>query len=152
MKQVEQEQGQETFPALQLVLPQHGLLKAQHSTRSLFYFSASQHTPPTLVIHQQFSPSEWRVLLPLMRCFPSALLYETLLAALHKIKLTESRELIQQAGRDGARGAILRPLRDTVSRLRPKVQPFSFDIATRSGMGYAIIVPHTGSNHRKQGW
>ncbi len=141
MKQLEQEKGQEVFPALQRVLPAHFLLTAQHSTRSLFSFADTQHTPPTLMMHQQFSSSEWRVLLPLLRGFPSVIVYETLLAALLRIKVRESRELMQQACRDGGKRAILRSLRDTVSRLRTKVQPFSFDIATRTGKGYVITIP-----------
>ncbi len=134
---------QEVFPALQLVLPEHLLLTAQSRTRSLFSFSFSLQPdiPPSLMVHQQFTPTEWRVLLPLLRGFPSVIPYETLLAALHRIKLVESRELTRLNDRNGSSREILRPLRDTISRLRTKVQPFSFDIATKTGKGYVITIP-----------
>lgn len=132
---------QELFPALQLVLPKHFQLTAQSKTRSLFFLSLQHDITSTLMVHEQFTPGEWRVLLPLLRGFPSVIPYETLLAALHRIKLAESSELIQLTYRDGSSREILRPLRDTISRLRTKVQPFYFDIATRTGMGYVITVP-----------
>jgi hypothetical protein len=137
----QQEEGLEAFPALQLALPEHCLLIAQNHIRSLFYFyfSFQQDTPPSLMVHQQFTPTEWRVLLPLLRGFPSITSYEVLLAALLRIKQAESRELTRL--NNGSLREILRPLRDTVSRLRTKVQPFSFDIATRTGRGYVITVP-----------
>lgn len=147
MKQSERESDeQELFPALQLVLPDHLRLTAQSKTRSLFFLSVQHDTTPTLVNHQQFTPGEWRVLLPLLRGFPSVILYERLLAELQRINLAESSELIRLTSRDGSSREILRPLRDTISRLRTKVQPFYFDIATRTGMGYVITVPDKAPN------
>lgn len=140
MKQRESD-TQEVFPALQLVLPKHLLLTAQSKTRSLFFLSVQHTTPPTLMAYQQFTPGEWRVLLPLLRGFPSIIQYEKLLAEVHDISITDCRKHLQRALQDGSSRGAMRPLRDTISHLRTKVQPFSFEITTRTGKGYAITIP-----------
>ena len=119
------------------------MLLAYASLRTLsLLLTAPDASPPTvtLLAQAQFSPNEWPVLLALLRAYPSAVPRDTLLAAFHTISPAWSHQQLQIAHRDGHLRETLRPLRDTISRLRPKVQAFSLDIAARHGKGYVIIV------------
>jgi hypothetical protein len=131
--------NEEFFSSIQLILPKNLMLMASLDTRSLFFLSLNADAPASMGAYKQFTPTEWRVLLPLLREYPSVVMHETLLAALHGINLAESREQIRLSERNGTLRETLRPLRDTISRLRPKVQTFFLDIASRSGTGYVIL-------------
>jgi len=141
MKHVEADHTNEHFAAIQLLLPKNRMLMANHTARTLFFVSTDAGPPaPMIIAHQQFTLHEWHVLLALLRAYPSAVPRDTLLAAFHTISPAWSHQQMQMAHRDGHLRETLRPLRDTISRLRPKVQAFSLDIAARHGKGYVIIV------------
>jgi hypothetical protein len=147
--------NEEFFPSIQLILPENLMLIASLDTRSLFFLSLNADAPPSMGAYKQFTPTEWRVLLPLLRQYPSVVMHETLFAALHGINLAESHAQIRLSRRNGSLRETLRPLRDTISRLRPKVQTFFLDIASRSSIGYAITArddaaPHTSRKKRRK--
>jgi len=140
MRHSECEHLTEPFSAIQRLLPSRRLLTANSATRTLICFALNGQPPLTVLIEQRFSSSEWRVVLPLLQGYPRSQPYDRLLSALHGITPARGREQLQAAQRNGRLRETLRPLRDIISRLRPKLKEFSLDIATRQGNGYILIV------------
>jgi len=137
-----QHQTAEPFAGLQLAWSNDRLLIATAHTRTLLALPVDgEHSQATII--QRFTAGEWSLLLPLLQSYPGVVSYDRLLAARHAIPLGQSRKQVQAAQHTGHLRETLRPLRDTISRLRPKLKAFSFDIATRQGNGYVLIVQTT---------
>lgn len=128
------------FPVLQSALPTNRRLIAGSVARSLTLVRNDSDYPDNMIAQQEFTVTEWRVLLLLLDAYPRPAPYDRLLAALHDISLASSRQHLQKADHTGSVRETLRPLRDSISRLRPKLRALSLDIATRQGKGYVMIV------------
>jgi len=134
-----QQQTTEPFAGLQLAWSNDRLLIATTRTRTLLALPVDGNHSQAAII-QRFTAGEWSLLLPLLQSYPVVVSYDRLLAARHAIPLGQGRKQVQAAQHNGHLRETLRPLRDTISRLRPKLKAFSLDIATRQGNGYILIV------------
>ena len=137
------DQTSEPFPTLQLALPKNRLLLAIADTRTLSFLSTDAQRPSqNILVQQRFSPNEWQILIVLLQSYPLAVSHSHLFAKLQHLSPQQSQRQLQAAQRNGQLREILRPLREVVSSLRRKLQPFSLGIAVQQGSGYTITIRH----------
>jgi len=140
-------QANEHFPVLQLMLPNNRQLVGNTPLRALFLLSTDGNGMiPSVIVQQHFTLNEWCVLRVLLGAYPQAVPYQTLLAALHVSSLHHSQQHLHEAQRNGYLRETLRPVRDTISRLRPKVRAFSIGIAVQAESGYVLTVQESSQS------
>lgn len=98
---------------------------------------------PRLVLDEQLSANEVRILLPLLESFPHYSPYEVLLSSLESESVTGAglarcRQRLQEAQTLGTWPQELRPLRRALSSLRQKLHPFALEISTIREQGYSL--------------
>ncbi|GHO49196.1 hypothetical protein [Ktedonospora formicarum] len=98
---------------------------------------------PVLVKEEQFTTAEICVLLPILQSFPYYCSYATLLASLNWGRVTESttaqaHERLQEATEAGTWDAEMRPVRNLLSRVRPKLRRCGIEIASILETGYML--------------
>ncbi|HLZ80932.1 MAG TPA: hypothetical protein VKP04_04815, partial [Ktedonobacteraceae bacterium] len=98
---------------------------------------------PQLIMDQQFSYNEMRVLLPILESFPHYSPYEVLLAYLASDVVTAAsiarcRKLLQEAQKLGTWHQELRCLRRTLSSLRQKLHAFDLEISNIRERGCSL--------------
>lgn len=134
----------EVFSKVQIFLPQNQLLIANTSLRilSLILLTAdpSQHEPLPLLAQAQFTAHEWQALISLLESYPHYVSYAELLAAVTGRSLSASVRLLEKRKREGTLREELRPLRESISCLRPKLRGFGLGIAVSREWGYRIII------------
>lgn len=128
------------FPKLQLALPANRMLLADRSKHTLLFVDTEKVFPEGIIAIDTFKLAEWRVLLLLLESYPHLVVYAPLLAVLRNHSPAYSRQQINLARQDDQLRELLRPLRDLVTSLRRRLQPFSLDIAVQHVRGYMIVV------------
>jgi hypothetical protein len=98
---------------------------------------------PQLIMDQQFSFNEMRVLLPILESFPHYSPYEVLLAYLASDVVTATsiarcRKLLQEAQNLGTWHQELRCLRRALSSLRQKLHAFNLEISNIRERGCSL--------------
>lgn len=128
------------FPKLQTVLPADRMLLADHAARTLMLMDAKKRFSETIIVVEAFKPPEWRVLLLLLETYPQGVVYTQLLAAFRNHSPAYSRKQLTVARQDGQYRELLRPLREKVTGLRRRLEPFGLSIDTQYASGYVISV------------
>lgn len=128
------------FPTLQLALPANRMLLTDNAAHTLMLVDTAKVFPETIIALDSFKTTEWRVLLLLLETYPQGVAYALLLAALHNHSPAHSRQQLKVARQDERLRDLLRPLRDTVTSLRRRIEPFGLDIAVQYGKGYSITI------------
>ncbi len=98
---------------------------------------------PRLVLDEQLSANEMRILLPMLEAFPHYSPYEVLLSSLESESVTVAgiarcRQRLQEAQTLGTWPQELRPLRRALSSLRQKLYPFALEISTIREQGCSL--------------
>lgn len=125
---------------LQLALPTNWMLLADHAAHTLMLVDTDKALPETIIAIDSFKAPEWRVLALLLETYPQEVSYALLLAALHNQSPASSRQQLKVARQDEQLRELRRPLRDTVTGLRRRLEPFGLSIAVQQDKGYVIIV------------
>lgn len=128
------------FPMLQLALPTNWILLANRAAHTLMLMDTDKALPEAIIAIDSFKTPEWRVLTLLLETYPQEVAYALLLAALHNQSPTYSRQQLKVARRDEQLRELRRPLRDTVTSLRRRLEPFGLSIAVQYDKGYVITV------------
>ncbi len=123
-----------------------GLLPDGHvlviNTRALFFdhFIVSQLSDQVygLVAQQLFTEQEFYALVALLEVYPHYASYEALLAALSDRTIDQAREVVHEAMEGKNLDRALNPLRNLLTRCRPRLHDFGIDIGSRRGLGYQL--------------
>lgn len=99
---------------------------------------------PTLIMEQQFSVNELRMIVPLLELYPHYCPYEVLLAHISSHVVTEAstthcRQRLQEALSRGTWQQELRPIRRALSSLRNKLKHFDLGISNVRERGSSLI-------------
>ena len=112
---------------------------------------------PTLIMEQQFSVNEIRMIVPLLEFYPSYCPYEILLAYISSNVLTEAslahcRQCLQEAHSRGTWQQELRPIRRALTSLRSKLDRFDLGISNlrESGCSLVSLTSHIPSRSSKE--
>jgi hypothetical protein len=127
------------------LLPGDQLLALNLETRTLSLLSHG----PVLIMEQQFSVNEMRVISPILEAFPHYSPYEVLLAHLSSeivsaTSIARWRQRLQEAQRQGSWRHELCPLRRALSSLRNKPHYFDLEITNireRAGLFGLPVLP-----------
>lgn len=100
--------------------------------------------PGGLIAEEQFTPAEINVLKPLLDNFPHHCPHDLFVAHFLSGEKT-TKEDIQRAARDLDRcwDEALRPARNVLSRVRPKIWTFGLDVHSILQVGYIIMARRT---------
>jgi hypothetical protein len=90
----------------------------------------------------KFTKLEWRLFKRLVLSYPDPVLYEELYASYFSQSVAESRLKLQKAKQQ--KSGELKPLRDTLYRMKPKLQEFHLIIIASRDEGYCLAY------HRKE--
>lgn len=98
---------------------------------------------PRLLLQEQFSPNEERVLYPLLEQYPHFCPHEALLANFYTGQLTEAqvehyRQRLQEARNAGIGDYELRPMRNILSRARLRLCKFGIEVCSILDTGYML--------------
>jgi hypothetical protein len=121
------------------LLPGEQLLALNLNTRTLSLLSHG----PQLIMEQQFSVNEIRVISPILEAFPHYSPYEVLLAHLSSeivsaTSIARWRQRLQEAQQQGSWRHELRPLRRALSSLRNKLHYFDLEITNIRERGCSL--------------
>jgi hypothetical protein len=99
---------------------------------------------PMLLMEQQFSLNELRIIVPLLELYPHYCPYEVLLAHISSNIVTEAsiahcRQRLQEALSRGTWQQELRPIRRALSSLRNKLKHFELGISNVRERGSSLI-------------
>src|SRR5579884_409813 len=130
LKQSEAVEANISHLSLPDLLPPGRKLALNLETRTLTLLSEG----PTLLVQQQFSDNQLRVLVPLLESYPYYCPYEVLLAYISSNVVTEAsiaycRQRLQEAIHRGAWQQELRPIRRALSSVRNKLAHFGLGIS-----------------------
>jgi hypothetical protein len=122
------------------LLPSGRTLVSNLETRTLSLLTDG----PTLIMEQQFSVNEMRVIMPLLESYPHYCPYEVLLAHISSNFVTESsiahcRQRLQEALSCRTWQQDLRPIRRALSSLRNKLNHFDLGISSVRERGCTLI-------------
>ncbi len=121
------------------LLPGDQLLALNQGTRTLSLLSHG----PIVIMEQHLSVNEIRVISPILDAFPHYSPYEVLLAHLSSDKvsatsITQWKQRLQEAQRQGSWRHELRPLRRALSSLRTKLHSFELEITNIRERGCSL--------------
>ncbi len=121
------------------LLPGDQLLALNLGTRTLSLLSKG----PLLIMEQQFSVNELRVILPILEAFPHYSPYEVLLAHLSSgtvsaTSIARWRQRLLEVQHQGSWRHELRPLRRALSSLRSKLHNFDLEITNIRERGCSL--------------
>jgi hypothetical protein len=130
------------FP-LEGLLPTSGVLALNVPLGTLSHISGRDGMP-TLIEEQQFAPGEICLLRPLLEAHPHFCPSEVLLANLNSANASEldiarCRQRLQKALMAGRWSAEMAPVRNLLSRVRPKMHAFEIDIYSIVETGYILM-------------
>jgi hypothetical protein len=128
-----------SYYSLPGLLPGDQLLALNLETRTLSLLSHG----PLLIMEQQFSVNEIRVISPILDAFPHYSPYEVLLAHLSSDKVSVTtiarwQQRLQEAQHQGSWHHELRPLRRALSSLRTKLHYFDLEITNIRERGCSL--------------
>lgn len=129
----------DSFPNLQPILAPSQALIMNGEDRTLQLLTIMNERP-TVVIQQQFSGNEWRVLIPILRAYPKYASYEVLLTALTNVPLAVSRQRLAEARQNKTIRQELRAIRDALFNLSEKLVAFGFTYASIYERGYTLAL------------
>lgn len=141
-------QPMEIFVVAQLALPNGQMVIANPRLRTLSLLNL--HISLPLLAQAHFSVSEWIVLLVLLRTFPHDASYAEFYAALSDHERSQNSNHFDAMRNEYIPHEALRPIREIVSGVRLKVQPFGFGIRANRDLGYRIVlqsVSRRGERH-----
>lgn len=118
------------------------VLNAELGTLSLL---SRDDERPCLAAQQQFTASELSLILPLLELYPHYAPYEVIFASFYNGAITDAtvercRRQLQEALEHGVWDQQLRPVRNTLSRIRFKMRNFGIDIISILETGYVLVV------------
>ncbi len=121
------------------LLPEDQLLALNLETRTLSLLSHG----PLLIMEQQFSANEMRVIVPILEAFPHYSPYEVLLAHLSSETISATsiarwRQRLLEVQHQGSWRHELRPLRRALSSLRSKLLHFDLEITNIRERGCSL--------------
>jgi hypothetical protein len=134
------------FP-LEALLPASQRLALSRSLGILALIEQTAEDGPQMRAVQQFTPSELSVLLPLLAWYPDFAPYEHLMAHFESGSQQISEEQLERCrnksnraldGRGTSFEAIMRPVRNVISRTRLKLHVFDLDIVSMLETGYKL--------------
>ena len=128
---------------LQHVLPEGHVLALNPRLGTLSWL-AVEGTWPRMLMEQQFSDTELRIVLPLLEYHPQYCPHEVLFANFYQGAVSEktivrARERLQEALEYGTWDHEMRPLRNVLSRARLKLKDFGMDARSILETGYLLI-------------
>lgn len=144
-KDVESTQGrqEEEHPRMDLSLPPLPFGCILDVNESLQILSLLVNLPsghPCMLAEQQFTDHEWCVLVTLMKKHPDFASYALLLAQITGDSREECHERLKAARRLGndAVKRELRPLREALSTMQPKLKTLYLKVASLQTLGYRL--------------
>lgn len=129
-----------SFPTLQPLLPPKHALFGDEQAQTLSLLTLSPEGRPHLVAQQQLTGNEWRVLMMLIDAYPRYASYAQLLSQVTTCSVVECQVRLKEAwlhGNDAVKRE-LRPLRDALSSMHPKLGPLSLTVASVQRLGYLL--------------
>ena len=92
-----------------------------------------------IVEQQQFTDQEWILLCMALASHPYYCPFADLLAAQTGRPLEKCQRAVNRALEEGDIDAVMRPVRNTLSRCRLKTRPFGLDIRSMIETGYVLM-------------
>jgi hypothetical protein len=128
--------------SLQDTLPRGHSVVVNTTSGTLSYLCCSGDRP-RLVIQQQFTSNEMRVLIPLLKSFPHYCPYEVMFASFYNGKVTDAtviqcRRRLQEALEAGTWDQEMKSIRNVLSRTRLKLRDFGINISSILETGYIL--------------
>lgn len=128
-----------SYFSLEGLLPPGHMLALDLPTRTLSLLSEG----PELIMVQQFSDNEMRVVVPILESFPHYCPYEVLLAHMSSSIVTEAsvtrcRQRLYEAQNRGTWQQELRPIRRALSSVRNKLHSFNLEISNIREKGCSL--------------
>lgn len=125
--------------SLPSLLPPGCILALNPEIRTLSLLSDG----PLLIVEQQFSDNEMRIMVPILKSFPYYCPYEVLLSHLssnivNAISIANCRQRLEEAQNLGTWPQELRPIRRALSSLRNKLHYFNLEISTVRERGCSL--------------
>lgn len=115
------------------LLPPDQQLVINPVARTVILFAQTALGEATILTLQQFSPNGMRILLPLLRAYPSYCTYETLLAGLSALPVEEARRQLREM-----RESALRSIRRAIGSLASGLHAFGLRVQSVRSTGYFI--------------
>ena len=115
------------------LLPLEQQLVINPTARTVILFAQTLPGKATILTLQQFSPNGMRVLLPLLRAYPSYCTYETLLASLSSLLVDEAHRQLREM-----RESALRSIRRAIGSLASGLHAFGLRVQSVRSTGYFI--------------
>lgn len=140
LKQQEEVETKTAHLSLPGLLPPNRTLVLNQGTRTLSLLTDE----PTILVQQQFSFNEMRVIVPLLESYPYYCPYEVLLAHISSNVVTEAsiaycRQRLQEALGSKKWQQELRSIRRALSSLRNKLKHFDLGISNVRERGCSLI-------------
>ncbi len=125
--------------SLQGLLPTGCILALNLETRTLSLLSDG----PQLLMQQQFSDNEMRLIVPILKSYPHYCPYEVLLSHISSDTVTAAtiarcRQRLEEAQKCGRWQQELRPIRRALSSLRNKLHPFELEVSNIRERGCSL--------------
>ncbi len=126
------------------LLPEAHRLAIQRDLGLVARLYADAEGVPRLQHVQWFTPIEMALVLALLEQYPHYCPYEVLLAHFSSTRVSERviermREQAYEARESGEWDALMRPMRNVLSRVRLKLRPFGIAIVSLVEVGYALV-------------
>lgn len=125
------------FPGIQTVLESHSALTMNEHDRTL-HLIRDVNGCPKLIEISQFSPTEWRILLPILRAYPGYVAYEDLLAAFRGVSLAVAQQQLENARHAKKLRQELKAIRNAVDHIDQKLAKFHFTLLSIPKVGYTL--------------
>ena len=129
-----------SFPCLESLLPPGQTLAGNEQTRLLSLLASSREQRPQLVAQEHLTRKEWCVFMALIDVYPGYAPYAHLLALLTssdehmwKLRLREARTHGNTAIKH-----VLRPLREVLAGIHPKLKRTGLMVASVQSLGYLL--------------
>ena len=135
----EPQEGLLTFP-LQGLLPANQTLVLNLSMRSATLFSTSPAGEAQVLSQQHFTPNGIRVLLPILKAYPSYCSYDALVASLLSLTLDQARQMLHDSWE-----VAMRPVRRAISGIMDGLHALGLSVRSLRKAGYvleAFSLPH----------
>jgi hypothetical protein len=96
--------------------------------------------PDGIIIEQQrFTDNEYYLLIEILSSFPYYCPLEKMLSAHYGRSLERCRQDFIRARQDGSIDALMRPVRNVLSKVRLKIHPFALEISSILDTGYILM-------------
>src|SRR6266699_6622388 len=130
------------------LLPEAHRLAIQRDLGPVARLYADTEGVPRMQHVQWFTPIEMALVLALVEQYPHYCPYEVLLAHFTSTRVSEPviermRQQAYEARESGEWDALMRPMRNVLSRVRLKLRPFGIEIVSLVEVGYALVPART---------